>query len=124
MTTDEIELLFPAASRYAATARLTAASLAAEMDFPVEQIEELRVAVNELVAVLIEWCEDNDAARIEMSFRVMPEALEVVGSVVAADDDAPTMTIDALADRILTGVTDEHDFGDGRGRILKRRAAV
>lgn len=122
--TDQIKLLLPASSRFVATARVTAASVAAELDFPVDDIEDLRVGVNELAAVLVEWAEDHDAPEVELTFRMRDGELEVAGRVVggtngAADGDDGD-TVDVLAEQILASVADEHELGGGTGRLVKR----
>ena len=47
-------LVIPAATRYLRLARLTAAGLAGDLGFRVDSVEDLRVAVDELCAVIID----------------------------------------------------------------------
>lgn len=122
MAAAEITLRLPAESRYVATARVTTTSLAAEFDHPIDWIEELRVAVNELVATLVEWAEDHGGDTLELTFRLDDGWIEIDGSVAAptagadADDG-----LDALTGEILSKVTDEFEIAGGQGRLLKRR---
>ena len=125
MTAAEIRMTLPADSRFVATARVTTASVAAELEFSVDEIEELRVGVNELVAVLVEWAEDNAAPEIDIVFRILDGALEIEGSVSASGaGSSGEMALDALTGQILASVVDEHEIAAGRGRIVKRRAAA
>lgn len=124
MTAAEVTMTLPAESRFVATARVTTASLAAELDYSIDEIEDLRVGVNELVAIVMEWAEDHDLEEIGIRFVLSEDAIEVVAS---AGDPAPVESdaaLDALTAQILASVVDEHDVGAGRGRILKRRAGV
>ena len=49
-----IRLTIPADFRYLRLARVTAAAIAADLDFSVQDIDDVRVAVDELAALLIE----------------------------------------------------------------------
>ena len=49
-----IRLAIPADFRYLRVARVTAAAIAADLDFSVQDIDDVRVAVDELSALLIE----------------------------------------------------------------------
>lgn len=115
-----VRVSIPVDSRFIALSRVTAASAAAELDFNMDEIEDLRVAANELVAIVLEWGEDNGSAVVELAYRLDGDALELTataeGSTGASDDD-----VDPLTQRILEAVVDEFELGQGSGRILKRR---
>lgn len=117
-------MTLPAQSRFVATTRVTAASLAAELDFAVDRIEELRVGVNELAAILIEWAEDHGGDSVTLVFSVGEDRLEVSGEVVGGSTSDDATPLDSLAGQILAGVTDEYEVAGGRGRIVKLRTAA
>ncbi len=123
----DVSIVLPADSRFVATARVTTASLAAELDYTVDQIDELRVGVDELVALLIEWAEDHDLPRVELRFRISADELVIEGSVVdgsgqpGGDGSPAGESLDVLTRQILSSVVDEYEIAAGRGRILKRR---
>ncbi len=143
MTVAEIIMTMPAESRFVATARVTAASLAAELDFAVDRIEALQAGANELVSLLIEWADDHGGDRIELTYGASADSLSITARVLdpagtrsaadgpeadapeAEDPDAddPVGALDDLTRQILDAVVDEFDFGPGRGRIVKLRAA-
>lgn len=50
---DRVEIRVPAEAAYVATLRLTAASLAARCDLTIDDIEDLRLAVDEACALLL-----------------------------------------------------------------------
>lgn len=126
MTDAVISMSLPAQSRFVATARVTTASIAAELDFGVDAIEELRVGVNELVALVIEWAEDHTVPTVDLIFRVTADAIEV--EVSAKGGEAETGPgkgpLDALTQQILSSVVDDHAIGPGWGRLTKRRVAA
>lgn len=119
----EISLAIPAQSRFVALARVTTAGLAAEMDFGVDQIDDLRTGVNELVAILVEWAEDHGGSQVALTFRAGADALEIFGEVPDAveHDGGADEVLDELTGTILGAVVDDHEVGPGRGRVLKRR---
>lgn len=120
--TAEITMTLPAESRFVATIRVTSASLAAELDFAMDRIEELRVGVNELAAVLMEWAHDHGADQIRLTYTVADGELAVVGEVVGSEDaTSQAGDLDDLTRQILASVTDEFEVTGGKGRILKRR---
>lgn len=133
MSAAKIVMVLPAESRFVATARVTAAAIAAELDFGVDRIEALQAGANELVSLLIEWADDHGGERIELTYAAGDDALSVEGRVLDAAQPTPGAgdaaaaeaadPLDDLTRQILAAVVDEFDFGPGRGRIVKLRAA-
>ena len=54
----DVELRLPADGAYASVLRTTTAALAARLDFTIEDIEDLRMAVAEATAMVLEVAED------------------------------------------------------------------
>jgi hypothetical protein len=125
-----VQLIVPAEAGSARLARLVAAALAADADFTIDDTEDLRVAVSELVALLVEGAEDPDDD-VTITYRRGVDHVEVSGlrKLGASDDEAPDGSPDPddLALEILRVVVDEHDFTQdvsGRSfRLLKRARA-
>lgn len=120
-TATELTLTMPAESRFISTARITAASLAAELDFSIDEIEELRMGANELIALLTDFAEDHDVTSIDLRYVVEHDCIELHGSV-----DAPagaTAEPDILATQILDSVVDSYGFDGASAHLVKRRAA-
>jgi hypothetical protein len=122
-----VQLIVPAEAGSARLARLVAAALATDANFTVDDTEDLRVAVSELVALLVEGAEDR-AAQVSLTYRRTTDMVEVTGErtlhtadPVASHDGADP---DDLALEILRVVVDEHDFSHhdtGRHfRLVKR----
>jgi anti-sigma regulatory factor (Ser/Thr protein kinase) len=120
-----VQLIVPAEPGSARLARLVAAALAADADFSVDDTEDLRVAVSELVALLVEGAVDPDD-KVTLGYRREAGSVEVTGQRPMPgrpDGAAP----DDLALEILRVVVDEHTYEhDGNGRqfrLLKRARA-
>lgn len=124
MTADHpIRLSVPAQSRFVRLARLTAASVGNDAGFDVEGVEDLRIAVNEMFALLVEDAEDA-AATVELTFVIHRDGISVEGSRGGAD---PIAGPEDLAREILRVVVDEHSFehdGDTRRFRLRKRVSV
>lgn len=120
-----VQLIVPAEPGSARLARLVAAALATDADFSVDDTEDLRVAVSELVALLVEGAE-NPADQITLGYLRSSDGVEVTGSRTLKTGGDGTKP-DDLALEILRVVVDEHTFQhDGSGRhfrLLKRARA-
>jgi hypothetical protein len=94
-------------------ARLTAASLAADLDWSLDDIEDLRIAVDELTAAVIDGA---DGATLELEFAREGTALLVAGSCAGT---APLGRLDPLALELLELTTDHFsvDGSDGTRRF-------
>ena len=70
---EAIELIVPANSRHAITARLLAASVAADAGFSIDEIDDVRLALSEAFALF----EPDDGGRIRISFTASQRRLEL-----------------------------------------------
>jgi anti-sigma regulatory factor (Ser/Thr protein kinase) len=112
-----IELSLPADSRYMRLARLMASGVATTCGLPLEEVEDFRIAVDELCATLIEM---GDGHQVELRFELGSEALEVVATTAAADREAIDEERLALSRQILDVVTDGHDLSQAAGSVSFR----
>lgn len=112
----EIAITIPADSRFVAFARVAASSLAVELELSVDQIEELRIGVDELVTMLIEVAGDGT---VELRYRLTESSIEVDGSTESTDDLSDR--VDAITRQILDAVVDRYELGPGCGTVEKRR---
>jgi len=119
MPSSELTLIMPADSRFISTARVAAASLAAELDFSIDEIEELQMGTNELIAILTELAADNDVPTVELRYLVLDQTIEVHGLINAAGID---VELDILATQILDSVVDNYGFTGPTAHIVKHRA--
>ncbi|HEX6238574.1 MAG TPA: ATP-binding protein [Acidimicrobiales bacterium] len=119
-----VQLTTPAQRSSVRLARLVAAGVAADVGLTVDDTEDLRVAVTELVALLVEGAPDPQAD-IEVTFRGAPGQVVVEGRRSAAGPGGDGAAVDDLALELLRVMVDEHSFtadGDGRRFHLVKRA--
>lgn len=108
---DVVEVTVPADVAYVSTLRLTAASLAARCDLTIDDIEDLRLAVDEACALLLPHSTSDSA--LHARFELAAGRLTVRASVSSTDNAEPNRTgfawtvLAALADAV--DVTTEAD---------------
>ncbi len=102
-----VELRVPADSAYVAVLRSVTAGLAARCDLTLDEIEDLRIAVDEACALLLPLA--SAASALAADFALSPGQL-VVGVSVPTDRDAELnrdgfgwTVLDALASAVATG---------------------
>lgn len=124
---DVVGLSIPSGADLLVLARLTAATVASRAGFDVEEVEDLRLAVDELCVALIrpgtqgrltlEFSRDAELIEVRCSYEVLQTAPSA-----EADDDL----IEGLSDRILDALVDEHGRllvdGNEQAWLRKRRA--
>ena len=97
----DVELRLPADSAYVSVLRTTTAGLAARLDFPIDDIEDLRIAVGEASAMVLP--EADPGSDLQCRFTLTPGTLTVTVEVAAAQ--APTPDYDSFAWQVLTALT-------------------
>jgi serine/threonine-protein kinase RsbW len=111
-TEPKVRLVIPASSRYLRLARLTAAGLAGDLGYSVDDIEDLRVAVDELCAAIIE--DAAEPAELELTYQESDGGLVVEGICRARSSQAPELhsvareLLNMLADKYSIGAVDGH----------------
>lgn len=112
---EHVELDLPLTSRYATTVRAVAASMAATLGMSVDDIDDLRLGVNEAISVLTDVDDPTDG-RLHVRFTVDPHMISVTVDRRGVDTGDP-VEIDVLAQRILGAVVDEYSL-DAEGVFL------
>ncbi len=122
---EHVEIDLPLSAKYASTVRAVAASIAAEIGLSIQDIDDLRLGVNEAISVLTDVDDDAldlEVARLTVRFEAEGDRIGVAASrsgVGSAD-----LQIDMLAEKILGAVVDEFSIDDaGVVRLLKRRSS-
>jgi serine/threonine-protein kinase RsbW len=110
-----VEVRVPADGAYIATLRLTAASLAARCDLTVDDIEDLRLAVDEACALLLPHA--TAGGTVDAQYRLAPGELSVTASVASADGDADTPDRSGFAWSVLSALASEVDVNATQGRL-------
>lgn len=118
---NQVTVRVPAERRYLRLMRMNAATFAAEAGFDVEEVADLRIAIDELCALLLDG---GDGGSAEIGFTVDDIELRVVGERTAAD--LPAVAVDDLVRTILLAAVDDHTFGADEQRrwftATKRRS--
>ncbi|HET9420312.1 MAG TPA: anti-sigma factor [Nocardioides sp.] len=94
----DVELRLPADGAYASVLRTTTAALAARLDFTIDDIEDLRMAVAEATAMVLEVADDG--SDLVSSFALRPGEMTVAVSVGAQSPGEPDY--DSFAWQVLT----------------------
>ena len=121
-----VELKAPAEPGSARLARILAAGVAADAGLSIDDMEDLRIAVSELVALLVDGAE-NTAQPIVVRFTAVAGEVVVDGERRAAPAGGEATEVDDLALEILRVVVDHHSFDadeSGRRFQLVKRARV
>jgi serine/threonine-protein kinase RsbW len=123
---DVIALTVPALTTYLSVVRTATAGLAARLSFTFDEIEDLRIAVDEACVMLLSLPgpQPPETATLTCRFRVHPDALAV--TVSAPVDEKAVMPADqSFAWQVLTAHAAEVSgaAADGRASVdlLKRR---
>lgn len=105
-----VRLEVPPAPRYLAAARTVAVALGVDAGLTVDDLEDLRLGVDELTTTLIQGVigEVDAEARIVLEFAVHAGAITVSGSVHGASAE---VTPDPLTAKILSAVADHYELG-------------
>ena len=103
MTHPDVELRLPAESAYGAVLRMTTAGLAARLDFTLDDIEDLRMAVGEACALVLEHADPGGDMRA--NFDLSDGSIRVAVAADTSSDDDPDE--DSFGWQVLTALTSE-----------------
>ena len=104
---DVVEIRLPADSAYLAVLRTATAGLAARLDFTLDEIEDLRIAVDEASAMLLPAA--LPGSQLTCRFLLTPDQLEVLVQVPTRDAEVPAR--DTFSWTVLTALAGEVDTG-------------
>ena len=122
---DIVRLQLPAVGAYLSVLRSATAGLAARLNFTLEEIEDLRIAVDEACALLLPAAEPG--ADLDCEFELSADELRVTVSAQTLDGAQPAR--DSFAWTVLSALAGEVDSRvDEQLRVsidlVKRRAAA
>lgn len=121
-----VHLSVPAATANLRVLRLVAASVAADLDFGIDEVEDVRVAVDELAALLLEAdpgtpadgngdggaaADGSDGRRLDVHLRSDGGVLEVRGSCPAPAEADSIPELHDVAAELLSLLVDEYEVG-------------
>ena len=109
----DVELRLPAEGAYASVVRTTAAGLAARLDFTIDEIEDLRIAIGEATALAAA----DPGTDLVSCFFFGEGALTVTLETEAMDD--PPLDTESFAWQVLDTMAQDASAGseDGRFRV-------
>jgi serine/threonine-protein kinase RsbW len=102
---DVVTLRLPAIGAYLSVLRTATASLASRLDFTIDDIEDLRIAVDEACAMLL--VQAVPGADLECTFELTLDTIGVAVSVLTLDGEQPSR--DTFAWTVLTALAGEVD---------------
>jgi serine/threonine-protein kinase RsbW len=120
---DQVTVRMPAEGAYLSVLRTATAGLAARLDFTLDEIEDLRIAVDEACAMLLGQAIPGSS--LECSFTLEPELMTIAVSVPCltprppADDTFAWTVLSALAGNVEAYV----DSGDRLTIVMRKSRA-
>jgi Histidine kinase-like ATPase domain len=115
---DEVSLEFPASFEYIRLARLVASGLAAQVNFNLDDIEDLRIAVDELCSALVEAAADRTST-VTVTFRIDEHQIQMEADVPTAAGNG-SYVIDDISSHILRAAVDRHELEQAAERLIAR----
>lgn len=117
---DTVRLSVPSETSYLRLARLAASSLAADLGFGTDELADLKIAVDEMCALLVA---DSDGDDLDLTLVVEGDGVVVEGR--CASRSGRPVELHPIAGELLSVIADECDVessdGQNRFRILRRR---
>jgi serine/threonine-protein kinase RsbW len=110
---DTVSLRLPADGAYLAVLRTAAAGLASRLNFTLDDIEDLRIAVDEACAMLLPKAAGG--ASLECAFELKPGELDIAVSLATTDGALPSR--DTFAWTVLTALAGEVDASADGGTV-------
>lgn len=114
---DRVEVTVPLRSAFLSTLRTMTAALAADAGFSIDEIDDVRLALGEVVTAYLD-AGTSDTDRALATFLIGEASLTVTVRPEQAD---PHVEFDQLASGILAAVVDEYHVG-AQGVTLAKRA--
>ena len=120
---EQVRLTLPTTPHLLRVARLTAAGLAGRLGFSFDEIEDVKIAVDELCFALVG--SRGRPGSLTLLYTLDVGSL-VIDGAATYEGSAPELAPTELSSQILAAVVDEHELSvDGEGlrfRLVKRRA--
>ncbi len=119
-TQDHVQVCMPAEGAYLSVLRTATAGLAARLDFTLDEIEDLRIAVDEACAMLL--AQAIPGTNLECAFDLSAEEMTITVSVIAAEPRIPAR--DTFAWTVLSalaGTVDSKLGPDDQVSIVLRK---
>jgi len=116
LSSGPVTLVVPPAASMVRVARLTASSIASIADMSIDDVDDIKIVVSEMITLLIQ---SGNRSAITMRFEVIENALTVEASTPASSLDLGRNDL-ALATAVIAAVSDSHEIAFVDDRILMR----
>jgi len=111
-----VTLTLPPIASMVRVGRLTASSIASLTDMTIDDIDDVKIAVSEMITLLIQ---SGSRATITLRFETTADAFQIEASTPAVALDLGNNDV-MLATAVLDAVSDSHDIAFAHDRILIR----
>ena len=120
---DVIRLSVPARAHYARLARATAAGLARRRGFSSRAIEDLQLAIDEALIVVLGGPNSTETEVMHLMFGLEPDAITVEAESAGRDPGASVEKAATRLGRLVSDLVDEFSVSDDgtKVRLVKRR---
>jgi serine/threonine-protein kinase RsbW len=116
-----VRLVVPASPEYLRLVRLTAAGLASRLGFTFDEVEDLRIAVDELCFHLLGEGDDLDEfgepRTMDLTYSAAADSISITGRT-GSTGTVPEPS--ELSEQILDALVDEHEVSGDNGTITFR----
>ncbi|MEW6475134.1 MAG: hypothetical protein AB1679_23005 [Actinomycetota bacterium] len=120
-TAGDVRLVVPAAPEYLRLVRLTAAGLASRLGFTFDEVEDLRIAVDELCFHLLGDAGDDVASdeprTMDLLYSAGADFITITGRTGLP---GPVPEPSELSEQILDALVDEHEVSGNNGTVTFR----
>jgi serine/threonine-protein kinase RsbW len=125
-TGGDVRLVVPAAPEYLRLVRLTAAGLASRLGFTFDEVEDLRIAVDELCFHLLgedDVIPPDEGRTMDLVYSAAADSITITGRTALS---GPIPQQSDLSEQILDALVDEHEVSGGTNgmvtfRLMKQR---
>lgn len=107
---DRVRLVLPADPAYGRIARIAVSSLALRLGFSFDAVEDLRLAVDETIILLLR--PDHTIGELVVEFVIEPHALRIDAATTAEAGRPADPAARARFEEIVAGTVDAHEVGD------------
>lgn len=116
--TATVRMAVPSSPRFIGAVRATAASLANDLGFSLDDIDDLRLGIDEALSLLVEASPEETS--IAVGFHLGEDEIEVQ---IRTDELARDVVVDDLAAHVLGAVTEDFDVSGSNVRLRKTRTS-
>ena len=120
-TGGDVRLVVPASPEYLRLVRLTAAGLASRLGFTFDEVEDLRIAVDELCFHLLGDADDEipsaDPRTMDLVYSAGADSITITGRT-GLSGAVPEQS--ELSEQILDALVDEHEVSGSDGMVIFR----